>query len=183
MPNPIIRRHPLRTSKTPGRTEPIPPQMEAAEGDNIPYRGIVDHGVPVAHTFHDFAGYEDTEEGSDKEYEKEPDPIPVRIVTAGGRELRRARTWQDIVPDTTTVRKIAGRNEARTSIVIYNNSAALVWVGFTESVTAYTGFPVNNAGTLSLKCENEIFAVGTSGTPQQLCMCEEYSVEEPYKSE
>ncbi len=148
MPNPFIGSTRLNTGKpADDRPHAVEPRPEAVVGTNFPYRGMNDHGVPVEHVDPvSFAGYEDTQAGVYEPAEEIPDPIPVRVVREFTRELRRSRTAQFVVDGTGTssalVQMIAGRNPARTSISVKNFGAQTVWIGESESVATFTGYPI-----------------------------------------
>ncbi len=182
MPNPLLgpnlgRR--LVTSKPvddrPHAVEPLP---EAYVGDNNPYRGVVDHGVPVSGSPDGFHGYADTISGVYEPERDEPDPIPVRVVNVAGRELRRFRTGQEILDSTTglVARMLAGRNLARVDISIKNTGAQTMWIGENESVALYTGYPLAAGAEKVFTHQDAIFAVAASGQTTTVAILEQFTV-------
>ena len=70
------------------QVEAIAPVPENYVGDNIPYRGVVNHGVPVDEPFIETDELEE-EENPPTEYVPpvdEQDPVPVKIVQETSRE-------------------------------------------------------------------------------------------------
>ena len=176
MPNPFMRiGTPSVSKKADDRPHAVEPIPEEYVGENNPYRGIQDHGVEPTGKPIGGPDYEDDIPAFYEEVKPDADPVPVRIVSAGGRELRRFNTWQEAVA-AGTVRMIAGRNNARNSIVILNTGTDTIYVGSSESVASYTGFPVGAGGTLSLNTEDAVYAYAAA---QQTVACiEEFSVKE-----
>ncbi len=62
------------------RQRAITPVLESYEGDNNAYRGIEQHGVPQTEEFSDVPGYDGTVLVPYDEPEKQPDPVPVKII-------------------------------------------------------------------------------------------------------
>lgn len=176
MPNPFMRLGTPSMSKAADeRPHAVPPVPEEYVGDNNPYRGIENHGVePTGKPLADIE-YDEEVPGFYEAVKEEPDPIPVRIVNVSGRELHRFNTWQDRI-QAGTVRAVAGRNTARNSIVILNTGTDTIYIGSSESVASYTGFPVNAGGTLSLNTEDAIYAYAAA--EQSVAVIEEFSVKE-----
>lgn len=182
MPNPLIGSIRLNTTKKVDANRPhaVDPRPEAYTGENIPYRGTETHGVPITVGPDGFDGYEDMHSGEYEPQEPEPDPVAVRIVTQGGRELRRFRTGTEILDSTAApiVRMIAGRNPARTQITIKNTGAGIVYIGESESVASYTGFAIAAGALQALNAEDAIYAVAAAGTTGTLSLLEEFTVRE-----
>lgn len=182
MPNPLLGAVRLNTGKpADDRPHAIPPVPEHYAGENFPYRGTETHGVPVHASGEPLADlYEDNASGT---YEPAPEPeavVPVRIVDVSGRELRRFRTGQEILDSTTAsiVRMLVGRNPARTSVSIKNTGAQTMYIGETESVAAYTGYPIPAGVEKVFSHEDAIYAVAVSGQATTVAMLEEFTVRE-----
>lgn len=161
------------------RPKPLKPEMEHYAGENIPYRGVEDHGV-TAHTKpHDVPDF--TEESPGVVYLKpvdEMDPIPVRVVTAGSQEWKRWRVDSYDIPMGTAV-QVAGRNERRYRISIRNQTAS----GFfyiapvQEQANLTFGYGVTSRQEISLTSTEPVWVYADS--VDSICnILEEYSVEE-----
>lgn len=124
MPNPLTRvGTPVQSKNVPDRPEPVAPIPESVKGDNNPYRGLEDHGVPSNNHPSPPGAWADNHEGFT--YVKAPleqDPIPVRIVNEHGNEYREFRIHRMSIDNTHGV-MFVGRNDARTSIEIQNRDA------------------------------------------------------------
>lgn len=127
MPSPFMRAN-LRTSKKPqDRTEAIPPIPEHQyEDDNNPYRGIERHGVPKQYDPQFPPDYDDEVSVDYEDEPNEPDPIPVIVVSAGGREQKRFRSMTVSVPgkDNGNMAMLIGAERNRTRILINNATVA-----------------------------------------------------------
>lgn len=180
MPNPLIGTRRLNTGKpADDRPHATPPRPEAYVGDNNPYRGTNEHGVEPARPYDDpYTGddaWEDTTSGV-FEPEKAPlNPVPVEIVTRYARELRRFHVQRPRI-NAGTVSSLAGRNDARSSLTINNISASVIYIGNTESVADFTGFPVAAGGVLNLNTEDAVYAYCASDA--SVAVIEEFSVKE-----
>ena len=155
--------------KTPVKS--LTPVPDTIAGNNLPYRGNVDHGVPGPDV-------ESTDEahyhmGRPVEYEDEPKPIdavPVRIVGQSSREIRRFHVGNHII-DNTQVRQIAPRGESRLSVKIANLSAdQTIFIGPDATISAYAGgYPIGPGKDISLVSTEPIYAVGTA-TPANVAV-------------
>lgn len=182
MPNPFIRVG--VTSKEPQdhRPEPIPPVPEHYEGQNNPYRGIEDHGVPPTSTPNPPGAMQDTKVGVNYlPPERVMHPVPVEIVNRFGREFRRHRVHKMSVNGARTV-QFLGRNEARTSVVISNPDAALsLFVGITMDMNpALNGYELKPGKEITLTSDDAVYVFGTAVDPavQTVQALESYSVQE-----
>ena len=105
------------------QVEAIEPMPENYVGDSIPYRGVVNHGVPVSEPFLNTDELEDAE-NPPVEYVppvEPPEPVPVRIVTEASRERRYWRAYGFQVATTST--RIVSRNDFRRRLVIKNQTS------------------------------------------------------------
>lgn len=65
---------------------------------------------------------------------------------------------------TTSASVIAGENLARQRIILTNNRAGVVYVGFDSSVSITTGFPLSSGQTLDIKeTTSTIYGIAVSG--------------------
>lgn len=76
------------------------------------------------------------------------------------------------LPVDTTVREIVGYNERRTSVVIFNNGAARVFISQDEAAITIEGFPLDTGGSIGLASvdgdepELRVFAQCAAGTSE-----------------
>lgn len=183
MPNPFIRLNAPVTSKEPqDRPEPIPPTPEQYAGENNPYRGIQDHGVPATNIPNPPGTMADTKAGVNYlPPERVMDPVPVEIVNQFGKEFRRHRVHRASVNNERGLQFI-GRNDARTSILIRNVDAAnSVWLYHApiDPVNGpNVGFELAFGQDITYYSQDEIYAVGDQATFVTLVAIEHYSVQE-----
>ena len=156
---------PTERDATPQGLAPVP---DNPAGANIPYRGVVDHGVPYENQeMFDEAHYYT---GRPVEYapeEHDPDPIPVRVVNDGMRELRRFSATQPVLSfsNGNAVQKVRllGKNEHRTKALIRCVGrtdflqTVFVFVGGPE-VTPFDGYLMTNNQELTLNTTEEVWA-------------------------
>lgn len=119
------------------------PVEEVPPAGNIPYRGIVDHGIaPGKVESEDEAHYWT---GRPVEYmpeEHEPDPIPVRVVhDEGGHELRQFSATQPLLSfsngNSQQRVRLAGKDSRRTQVKI----RCIGRTDFLQSIFCYIGGP------------------------------------------
>lgn len=184
MPNPLIGSRPLNTGKrADDRPHAQRPREESWVGDNNPYRGTNDHGVPSSHPEEmELPDWEDTTSGV-YEPEKEPvAPIPVTVVRTFARELRRFNTRQAVIPAAGVVVNLVGRNTARSRVTIKSTAVApaTVWIGNDESIAAgLNAFPLSVAEKI-IDTEDPVYACQdlASATPLTVYILEEFVVQE-----
>lgn len=159
---------------------------EVEQEANVPYRGYVDHGLPVSNEFRP-----DQDESQpavedlvtwDTPQDNEPAPIPVYTVPGPGESgtvHRMFRTWYESA--SSVIRMIAGRHDARSKIKIANNSGNTVWVGADLSVSPMNGYPLLTGQTLELTTNREVYVLidpaVAAGTVAALSVLEEYTVQ------
>jgi hypothetical protein len=181
MPSPFLRLGQKNTSDesmTPDRPHPTDPILETYEGSNHPYRGIEIHGV------------EDNADPSNPQMEwadgtrkviydeDKPsiDPVPVRIVAEGGDERRRLRTWNYVLT-AGQVARVAQMNTNRSKIRIKNTAAFAVFIGDTESVASYTGYPLAQNESLDFDTQEEIWVFNPDGAlSATIALIDQFSV-------
>lgn len=176
---------PKGTTTTQSAAKAAAPAEVEQEG-NIPYRGYVDHGLPVEQ---DFRPEQDESQPAvedlvtwDTPEDREPAPIPVYTVPGPGESgtvHRLFRTWYESA--SSTIRMIAGRHEARSKIKINNVSANTVWIGPDLSVSPMNGYPIPAGTNLELTTNREVYVVidptVAAGTVSALAILEEYTVQ------
>lgn len=151
-----------------GDTTPLNPPDERVEPVNFPYRGGEQHGVavegrpwiPTDPTAADY--WDGSDESADEPAEMEP--IPVRIVTESGRELRSWRAYQTIarVGEATN---LSGQNELKVRVRIRNLEASdgnTIYVGHTSFVSTLSGYPILGGTELCIETEEEIYVVAAT---------------------
>lgn len=154
---------------------PIP---ESYEGDNIPYRGMENHGVKANEHFTEpVEGYQRGAATLDvyHDYEPEPEPIPVRVVGEGGGMVA-SRIYQIPLPADGTVTQILPRMKERQRAILQLNAQSVtlltdrngqVWNGLTLAASAQ--FTVN--------AQTEMFA-STTNAGAVVTVYVEYNVKE-----
>ncbi len=172
MPNPLLRVV-QRPSKTPtDRPTPITPVLEEYAGDNHPYRGTEAHGVDDKYQprHPDTVSFDAENPDGRAEfvpiepYEKEPDPIPVKVVQQYKHELRTFATDR-IIAKWNEPYQLLGRDTERTTVRIRNlHNTKVVWVGPEPSSLPMRGYPLWAGVEITLTTEQPIYvqAWGTS---------------------
>jgi hypothetical protein len=162
---------------------PQTPVPERGPETVFAYRGQELHGVPQVGTPDLYDEVPAGESVLVHELPPEPDPIPVRIVRGGGRELARWRTLRAYAGDDVT--QALGRDEARNTTIIRNlSSTALdrVWIGSDQHTanSAY-GFPLDPGAQVTLSTEDPIWIRRDGASPTNPIPCAiltEYTVHE-----
>ena len=176
MVNPLVNKA-LKTSKDPQHHEPVQPVPEHYAGDNNPYRGIEPHGVkPTFRPGDPEMEYDNGEASRLAHYveaEPEPEPIPVRIVSDKG-SVTAMRSFRVQLPQDGTPVRILGEMRERknamihagpnfgTDFAIASDPAQLANFGWNAYIHS------NNAGTLSLTTQGDVWACATKLDPAQL---------------
>lgn len=156
---------------------------------NIPYRGSVDHGIPVAEDFEPDEDQTQPDVGDlvtwDEPPEPKTEPIPVYTVPGPGKsgEVQRLfNAWQSYANIGPT--RIAGRHDARTTIKITNlaaNGGPVVWLGSDVNVTSMTGYPLQPGANVDLATNREVYAIldpaDADSAPVLVSLLEQYSVQ------
>lgn len=153
----------------------LTPVIDEIAGVNLPYRGNVDHGVKSDEV-------ENTDEshywtGRPVEYAEEPkedaEPIPVRIVNLGSREVKHFHVARYSI-DNKAAQMVAGRSEQRTSLKITNLSTTeTIFVGPNPNVSTYAdGYPLGPGKDFSLVTTEPVYAIGTV-TPSDIAVLSE----------
>lgn len=151
---------------SPKRPEAVQPVPEEYEGVNFPYRGIENHGVeptkgvdPENYYDHDKwdAGPDDI---PSLPAEKEPDPIPVKIMNASGRERFNFRTAKTAF-NTITPQQLMGRNDRRNMVRIRvpGSSATGAVFGPDPGVNELTGYTVAVGSEIEFRTTEAIYVL------------------------
>lgn len=183
MPNPIIGRIVTSKRKVDDRPKPVPPTPEQYAGDNIPYRGVVEHGQPVDDNWRDPADDLPQHDGrlvDVYEHESvEPDPIPVYIVNQSSRERRAFRTMQSYAGGTDVgVMRIVGQDDSRTRLTIkVPTGAQTVWVADdSANANSVVGFPIAAGESYTTETQEALYASVAQPAQQVLYLAVEYRV-------
>lgn len=170
MPNPLLRMT-ARSKTNTDRPVAIAPVPEEYEGHNNPYRGTEEHGVTPNTQPHDPDVYGVDPDNPNQGHlvkiemsDKEPDPIPVRVVQEYKRELRRFGSDR-ISLDFTTVNnpagrpiELLGRSDSRSSVKLINlDGTNTILVSNTREEINVRGYPLLPGKELSLTTEDPIF--------------------------
>lgn len=171
MPNPLLRARMNQSGVATNRPVPVEPVPETVDGDNWPYRGIVDHGVDATNKpqLDPITNEVDTT-GKAKPYtyevqHAEPDPIPVRIVrTDFGREFR--EFWTDRIT-VTTDRPVSllGRDENRVTVRLMNTDTTnTVYIASSAGDLALRGYPLMPGKDLTVTGEMAVYAIANGAS-------------------
>lgn len=150
MPNPFFNRQKATSTNVPDRQR-ITPVPESYAGDNHPYRGTENHGVPDTENPHDPSVEFDNEATHLIVYDEEvpePEPIPVKVMNqAGGRRVG-FRTFRTVVPIDGTPIQVLGRNDKRRNLTILNNGDRSVAIAPTPAdlISRPSGVAAANTG-------------------------------------
>lgn len=164
MPNPLTSSAPLNTSQGAQR-EPVTPVVENYAGNNIPYRGVVDHGVDAGEVDpHRPVLWDDGRAVEQELVEDDDTPVvPVRIVNQqSAREFRTFRTSPSYAGGATygRARQILGQDENRNSARIRNTSETeTVWIGESpETANSLAGYPILPGESETLAAHSAVYA-------------------------
>lgn len=171
MPSPFLRTQQNRSRQSDAdRPVAIAPIPEEYEGDNIPYRGVVNHGVAVDESWRNTS--EDMPVDPDGRlvdvYDAEetaPDPIPVYIVNRSSSERRAFRVviaYAGQQPAT-----VVGQDDSRSKVTIRNtNVGATVYIAERpESANVAFGWPLTEGQTYVSESQEAIYVYADSAVP------------------
>ena len=160
--------------------DPVPPGfVPAPENYGVPnfaYRGGETHGVVPLAPMHPMD--DPYAEGGAVPVDIEPPvdtpaPVPVRIVDTSPDDYKDWRAWQRFAL-ANIAKPLADRKEGRTALRIKNLHATdAMYVGPDATVTTYTGFRVEPAGTFTLECESPVWGISATANDIPVsCMME-----------
>lgn len=181
MPNPFMRNVQVNTSDesmTPDRPHPTAPILETYEGSNHPYRGIETHGIPdnAKPTDPQMEWSDGTRKVIYDEPAKEIDPVPVRIVAEGSDERRKLRVWQYVLTAGQSAR-VAQANPNRSKIRVKNVAAFVVYLGESESVSVYTGWPLAQNESLDFDTQDDLWVLNPDAVNSAtIALIDQYSL-------
>lgn len=178
---------------SPDRPDRVKPVEENVEGPNYPYRGSNTHGVDQGPGSADPEAYYDNTEWDDGSPtgegvipdEKIEEPVPVRIVSATGRERRDWRATRTVVGD--TPQQILGRHDKRLRTVITVHPVLAdgttanvdpIYIGNDAGLRPYTGYRIASGDTFDqLQSTEDVWAIADPGKTIEVSIITEFGVE------
>lgn len=163
MANPLLSRQKV-TSTDPQdhRVDPVP---EAYAGQNWPYRGIETHGVDPNNKPDDMPGFDGTIPVELVVKDPPPDPIPVKIVGEGGRQITDWTTSTFTVFGNAIRILDADRNGRRKTALIKNLGPNTAYLGpSSESATGFMAWKLTPGDSLSTNVDTDVYAVAAAAT-------------------
>lgn len=159
--------------KTP---EPIKPIAERYAGENLPYRGIENHGVPI---------WDDSKpaplDAPELDYAKEEPfdypsapakPVAVEVINYKSIEAN-----YFVLPVGTTPVRVLGKDRTRVRALIRCDDD-IVYIGNNESVNTNTGAFISNVEAYTeIKATNELWAVCATGGTSSIYVVVECEVD------
>jgi hypothetical protein len=103
----------------------------------------------------------------------EHEPVPVRIVSQGGKEFRPFSVIREQVA--ALARCIVGQHLERSKVTIQNLGTVPIWIGPGANVGPLVGFRIDVGGTRDLTTQASIWAVSDDGTPQNVAILVDFS--------
>jgi hypothetical protein len=166
-----------QSQKPPDRMQPVPEQVA---GTNFPYRGMETHGV-------DPGDVQITVDPEEADYgttvaiplepeESEPDPVPVRIVSEGGNELKEFRVIREYCRGGESSRRIIGQDEDRSKVRIKNLHASdSLYVSDIAFNDIGMGYPIASGSELELTSKTPVYARAGSTNDIPVAMIVEWT--------
>lgn len=178
MPNPFFNKQKNTSTEVPNTPQRIDPLPESYAGDNLPYRGLVNHGVketdkPVGPVEHFDRGAATLPVYHD--YVPEPEPIPVRVVGEGGSMIA-SRIAQVPIPSDGTVTQILPRMKNRKTAIVQNGSGGIVTLLTDRNGQTWMGYSLAANAQFTVNAQTELYASSTAGSTVTVYV--EYYVEE-----
>ncbi|HET7414769.1 MAG TPA: hypothetical protein VFI97_03635 [Arthrobacter sp.] len=174
--NPRPGNSPAKSGQHPDGIRPVQPIPEHATEPSeqmLPYRGFDVHGVHGDTSPEPVPSLDGQTVVHYREPKPEPDPIPVRIVHEGGREIATFSGSADYA--TNVARAIVGENIDRSSVTITNNSAVTVWLN-NNMVSKGNGYPLAAGKDVNWTVQTAIYAVSDDGSQAQLAIVQFFSL-------
>lgn len=177
MPNPIMSMFPRNTGQRPQKEDmDIEPVPEHYAGYNNPYRGTETHGVEPTVDPRPVPTHAEFVEETFEPPIPEADPIPVVVVTQGGREIRRSRIFQGKA-NANQNNQLVGRDEMRVKIRVKNLGASDVYIGNNNNTAnAAHGWPIRQHEVWESETQGELWVLSSHATdPMTLAVNVVYS--------
>lgn len=174
----------------PDRVKPVPDEIE---GPNFPYRGAQTHGVDQSpgsdpERYYENEEWDDGASASEMGYlpdDKIDEPVPVRIVSATGKERRDWRATRVTVGD--VAQQILGRHDKRLRTVItvhpvLNDGTTAntdpIYIGNDAGLRPYTGYRIAAGNTFDqLQSTEDVWAIADPGKTIEVSIITEFGVE------
>lgn len=173
----------------PDRVKPVP---DSIEGPNFPYRGSETHGVDQGPTnpdqYYENEQWDDGASTTEMGYlpdDKIEEPVPVRIVSATGKERRDWRATRVVVTD--QAQMILGRHDKRLRTVITVHPYAAdettantnpIYIGNDAGLRQYTGYRIGAGTTFdTLMSTEDVWAIAPVGASVEVSVITEFGVE------
>lgn len=173
-------------SENSGPTEPRAPVPETVRGDVNPYRGLDPHGVAPSEQWSDVPAFDGTRLVEYPPEKEEPDPIPVRIVQEGPKELRTFRVRAFPLPTNGLVSQVLGAHEWRSTVKIKNTGTVTAYIldspsgGSSIGSAPMNGYPLAQNESVDLTAQTAVYACNDGSTTVPiLVIIEQYTVNLP----
>ena len=170
----------VESQEPPQRMKPI---LEHVAGVNFPYRGQETHGVDPT----DDASNPDPEEANygvtvavpiEPEIQ-EPEPVSVKIVSSGAKELRAFRIIREYCRATESSRRIIGQDETRTTARIKNLHASdLLYISDMAFNDVAMAYPIAGGAELEVSAETSVYAKPSAANDIPVAIFVEFTVQE-----
>ena len=161
-----------------GHEVPIPPTEEQVVGHVNAYRGMETHGVEPNADFDDT----DVDENTLRTYHDLPvesTPIPVRIVSVGGRELRMWNVRREYAnPAAIGASRILPQDEARSKAKLKNIGTAIIYISPDPINNTALGYPIAVGAEYEFNQEGDMWAITDDVAIQPIAIIVEYTVAE-----
>lgn len=153
----------------PDRLQPVP---ETYKGVNLPYRGVQNHGVALPEganpdAYYEASGYDLNPDAFETiPADKEPDPVPVRIVMESARERFPFRCGSLVIPTNSNVLELMGRNDRRIKVRmrVPGSSAGSVIFGGDRNLSSVNGYTITTGGEIEIATTENIYVVNANPT-------------------
>lgn len=174
-----VKETPVGVGYTTGQETPLPSVGGHSEPNVNAYRGTETHGVAPTGHFHDVDPIDPDDAIVEFEIPPEPpEPIPVRIVQEGKRELIKS-TVQHAYAAPGYQQRLVNRDTARKSCKISNLHATdTVWISPDTSVQPYTGYPIKAGVEFTYNAQGALWCISGSGNTIELALYSETVYEE-----
>lgn len=168
-------------NKYPDKVDPVP---EKVAGTVFPYRGMEQHGVkqpedmPIQETGQYHLGEDEFYTTEGLEAEKEPEPVPVKVVNTGARTRKMYRMYRHFSND--TVSTLANRRDGRTRLLVRSrgSNTGTAWLAHDRSqATASMGWGLATGNELEMLTTEAVYVLSETGETQDLFVLEEYEIE------
>jgi hypothetical protein len=159
------------------RPKPEAPVEEHVHGYVNPYRGLESHGVEPKEHWVDVP--EDDDELREYHEEKpEPDPIAVRVVSAGSEQLKLWNVRREIAITGGGSNRILGQDKTRTKAYIKNIGTAAIYISPDPISNSQLGYPIAANVEFIYDQQGDVWAMTDDAANQPIALLVEYAVAE-----